>query len=114
MTPLNWAVVTGKDSKYQNIADLRGTIMGVSRIGRLARRFFFIAHLSMTFCSGSHTMANVMALQHGAYMESLFLLGVNSHSITNPLDWTDPATGVADEIKFQGKRICRFECQNSC
>jgi ABC-type nitrate/sulfonate/bicarbonate transport system substrate-binding protein len=34
MTPLNWAVVTGKHSQYQSIADLRGTTMGISRIGR--------------------------------------------------------------------------------
>jgi len=47
-TPLNWAVVTGQNSKYQNIDDLRGTVMGVSRIG-----------------SGSHVMTKVMALQHG-------------------------------------------------
>ncbi|KAJ1307539.1 hypothetical protein OPQ81_001636 [Rhizoctonia solani] len=45
-TPLNWAVVTGKDSKYQSIDDLRGTKLGISRIG-----------------SGSQTMANVMAMQ---------------------------------------------------
>ncbi|CAE6466547.1 unnamed protein product [Rhizoctonia solani] len=45
-TPLNWAVVTGKDSKYQSIDDLRGTKLGISRIG-----------------SGSQTMASVMAMQ---------------------------------------------------
>lgn len=69
MTPLNWAVVTGKDSKYQNIADLRGTAMGISRIGRLVVNFgiIFPADSRIFLRSGSHTMANVMALQHGEY-----------------------------------------------
>jgi len=40
MTPLNWAVITGQSSKYQNIDDLRGTPMGVSRIGRPAESCF--------------------------------------------------------------------------
>ncbi|ETW83162.1 hypothetical protein HETIRDRAFT_316275 [Heterobasidion irregulare TC 32-1] len=47
-TPLNWAVITGKDSKYKSIADLKGTPLGISRPG-----------------SGSQTMASVMALQQG-------------------------------------------------
>ncbi|KAH8092656.1 periplasmic binding protein-like II [Cristinia sonorae] len=47
-TPLNWAVITGKNSKYNSIADLHNTTMGVSRLG-----------------SGSQTMAYVMALQQG-------------------------------------------------
>ncbi|KAF8589809.1 periplasmic binding protein-like II [Ramaria rubella] len=46
-TPLNWAVITGTKSKYQSIADLKGTTIGISRPG-----------------SGSQTMAAVMALQH--------------------------------------------------
>ncbi|ELU40364.1 NMT1 domain-containing protein [Rhizoctonia solani AG-1 IA] len=37
-TPLNWAVVTGKDSKYQSIDDLRGTKLGISRIGRAMQK----------------------------------------------------------------------------
>ncbi|CAE6410191.1 unnamed protein product [Rhizoctonia solani] len=45
-TPLNWAVVTGKGSKYQSIDDLRKTKLGISRVG-----------------SGSQTMASVMAMQ---------------------------------------------------
>ncbi|PAV16225.1 periplasmic binding -like II [Pyrrhoderma noxium] len=53
-TPLNWAVITGKDSKYNSIADLKGTTMGISRPG-----------------SGSQTMASVMALQEGWDPESL-------------------------------------------
>ncbi|KAI0707317.1 periplasmic binding protein-like II [Earliella scabrosa] len=47
-TPLNWAVITGKESKYNSIADLKGTTIGISRYG-----------------SGSQTMAYVMALQQG-------------------------------------------------
>ncbi len=33
-TPLNWAVVASPKSEYQKIEHLRGTTMGVSRIGR--------------------------------------------------------------------------------
>lgn len=33
-SPLNWAVIVGKDSRYQKIPDLRGERIGVSRIGR--------------------------------------------------------------------------------
>ncbi|THG96818.1 hypothetical protein EW026_g5080 [Hermanssonia centrifuga] len=47
-TSLNWAVITGKDSKYASIADLKDTTIGISRFG-----------------SGSQTMAYVMALQQG-------------------------------------------------
>lgn len=47
-TPLNWAVITGKESEYKNIADLKDTTIGISRIG-----------------SGSQTMAYIMALQQG-------------------------------------------------
>lgn len=46
---LNWAVITGTDAKasqYSSIDDLRGTRIGISRIG-----------------SGSQIMASVMALQ---------------------------------------------------
>jgi len=53
-SPLNWAVITGKESKYGSIRDLKGTVMGVSRIG-----------------SGSWTMASIMALQQGWDNESL-------------------------------------------
>ncbi|KZT52791.1 hypothetical protein CALCODRAFT_475494 [Calocera cornea HHB12733] len=45
---LNWAVSTGAKSPYNSIADLKGTPVGISRIG-----------------SGSQTMACVMALQQG-------------------------------------------------
>jgi len=47
-TPLNWAVITGTKSKVNNIEDLKGTTIGISRYG-----------------SGSYTMAYVMALQQG-------------------------------------------------
>ncbi|SAM69311.1 uncharacterized protein UBRO_00663 [Ustilago bromivora] len=50
-TSLNWAVITGTSSyaeKYKSISDLKGTKIGISRIG-----------------SGSQIMASVMALQHG-------------------------------------------------
>ncbi|KAF8311087.1 hypothetical protein DL93DRAFT_2083800 [Clavulina sp. PMI_390] len=63
MTPLNWAVVTGIKSKYENLSQLEGTTIGISRIG-----------------SGSHTMANVMALQQG---------------------WLDPSTGLVKKMEFK-------------
>jgi len=47
-TPLNWAVITGKDTQYKGIPDLQETSIGISRYG-----------------SGSQTMAYVMALQQG-------------------------------------------------
>ncbi|KAH9838280.1 periplasmic binding protein-like II [Rhodofomes roseus] len=47
-TPLNWAVITGKDTQYKEISDLQKTTIGISRYG-----------------SGSQTMAYVMALQQG-------------------------------------------------
>ncbi|KAI5122898.1 hypothetical protein M0805_007576 [Coniferiporia weirii] len=53
-TPLNWAVITGKESKYNSIQDLKGTTIGISRPG-----------------SGSQTMASVMALQQGWDPESI-------------------------------------------
>ncbi|KAI0043812.1 hypothetical protein FA95DRAFT_1627735 [Auriscalpium vulgare] len=65
-TPLNWqpsdpsdvplrrAVTTGVNSKYQSIADLEGSTIGISRPG-----------------SGSQTMAYVMALQQGWATEKL-------------------------------------------
>ncbi|CED82295.1 hypothetical protein [Phaffia rhodozyma] len=47
-SPLNWAVITGLDTQFNSIADLRGQKCGVSRIG-----------------SGSQVMAQVMADQQG-------------------------------------------------
>jgi ABC-type nitrate/sulfonate/bicarbonate transport system substrate-binding protein len=47
-SPLNWAVITGKGTRYQNIDDLKDTTLGISRYG-----------------SGSQVMAYVMALQKG-------------------------------------------------
>ncbi|GAA6010613.1 hypothetical protein JCM10207_007765 [Rhodosporidiobolus poonsookiae] len=45
-SPLNWAVIVGKDSKYQKLDDLRGEKIGISRIG-----------------SGSQVMASYMGLR---------------------------------------------------
>ncbi|KAJ7030368.1 hypothetical protein C8F04DRAFT_731558 [Mycena alexandri] len=53
-TPLNWAVITGKDTKFKDISDLKDTTIGISRLG-----------------SGSQTMAYVMALQQGWPTENL-------------------------------------------
>lgn len=47
-TPLNWAVIAGKDAPYKEIQDLKGTPIGISRHG-----------------SGSEVMAYVMGLQYG-------------------------------------------------
>lgn len=47
-TPLNWAVITGHSSPYSDVKDLRGTTIGISRLG-----------------SGSQTMASVMGLREG-------------------------------------------------
>jgi len=47
-TPLRWAVITGSNTRYSSIGDLRNTTLGISRQG-----------------SGSQTMATVMALQQG-------------------------------------------------
>jgi hypothetical protein len=52
------AVITGAQSKYQSIADLEGTPIGISRIG-----------------SGSQTMAYVMARQQGWPMDTLRFKG---------------------------------------
>ncbi|KAK0500403.1 periplasmic binding protein-like II [Armillaria luteobubalina] len=53
-TPLNWAVITGTEAKYNSISDLKDTAIGISRQG-----------------SGSQTMAYVMALQQGWPSEDL-------------------------------------------
>ncbi|GAA5856923.1 hypothetical protein JCM8547_008467 [Rhodosporidiobolus lusitaniae] len=45
-SPLNWAVIVGKDSKYHKLEDLRGEKIGISRIG-----------------SGSQVMASYMYLR---------------------------------------------------
>jgi len=48
------AVITGKESKYNAIADLRNTTIGISRLG-----------------SGSQTMAYVMGFQQGWSTEDM-------------------------------------------
>jgi len=35
-SPLQWAVIVGKDSKYEKLGDLKGEKIGISRIGRYA------------------------------------------------------------------------------
>lgn len=52
-------MITGKNSKYNSIVDLKGTTLGISRPG-----------------SGSQTMAAVMALQQGWDPESLDFKGM--------------------------------------
>ncbi|KAK1921679.1 hypothetical protein DB88DRAFT_498841 [Papiliotrema laurentii] len=47
-SPLRWAIITGKDSKYQSVDELKGTTFGISRLG-----------------SGSQVMASVLSLQEG-------------------------------------------------
>jgi TRAP-type uncharacterized transport system substrate-binding protein len=59
------AVITGANSEYQNIADLEGTPIGISRIG-----------------SGSQTMAYVMALQQGWATDALRFRGACCPSST--------------------------------
>ncbi|AFR97470.1 hypothetical protein J008_05401 [Cryptococcus neoformans] len=45
-SPLRWAIITGKDSQYNSVNDLKGTTFGISRLG-----------------SGSQVMASVLSLQ---------------------------------------------------
>ncbi|BEI81260.1 hypothetical protein CcaverHIS002_0204200 [Cutaneotrichosporon cavernicola] len=45
---LRWAITTGKDSKYTEVDQLKGTTFGISRLG-----------------SGSQVMASVLSLQQG-------------------------------------------------
>ncbi|TFK45854.1 periplasmic binding protein-like II [Heliocybe sulcata] len=69
-TPLNWAVITGKNSKYQQISDLKGTPIGISRPG-----------------SGSQTMASVMALQQGWPTDELeFKVNNDIHGLVNSVN----------------------------
>ncbi|KZT22058.1 periplasmic binding protein-like II [Neolentinus lepideus HHB14362 ss-1] len=75
-TPLNWAVITGKDSAYQQISDLKGTPIGISRPG-----------------SGSQTMASVMALQQGWPTDELeFKVNNDIHGLVNSVN--DGSTGA--------------------
>lgn len=96
-TPLNWAVITGKDAKFEAIPDLEGTTIGISRHG-----------------SGSQTMAYVMALQQGWSTDSLqfqvnndirgLINSVNDGS-TSAFMWewfTTKPFADAGEVKFIG------------
>ncbi|GAA5941312.1 substrate-binding domain-containing protein [Sporobolomyces koalae] len=60
-SPLQWAVIVGKDSKYEKLEDLKGEKIGISRIG-----------------SGSQVMASVMALNEG---------WVDSEGKVSPIDF---------------------------
>ncbi|KAJ7104033.1 periplasmic binding protein-like II [Mycena belliarum] len=69
-TPLNWAVITGKNTKYNAISDLKGTPIGISRLG-----------------SGSQTMAYVMAQQQGWPTEELqFKLNNDIHGLIDSVN----------------------------
>ncbi|WWD00706.1 hypothetical protein V866_007641 [Kwoniella sp. B9012] len=47
-SPLRWAIITGKDSQYNTVDQLKGTTFGISRLG-----------------SGSQVMASVLSLNEG-------------------------------------------------
>ncbi|KAF8802467.1 hypothetical protein BYT27DRAFT_7341355 [Phlegmacium glaucopus] len=69
-TPLNWAVITGKDTIYKEISDLKGTTLGISRPG-----------------SGSQTMAYVMALQQGwPTVDLKFQVNNDIHGLLNSVN----------------------------
>ncbi|KAF5327491.1 hypothetical protein D9619_004421 [Psilocybe cf. subviscida] len=73
-TPLNWAVITGTNSKFNSIADLKDTTLGISRNGRFvsSQRPTYPRNIDeATRSSGSQTMAYVMALQQGWPTEDL-------------------------------------------
>jgi len=44
-SPLQWAVIVGKASKYEKLADLKGEKIGISRIGRYALSRSLAGHL---------------------------------------------------------------------
>ncbi|KAG8898222.1 hypothetical protein FRB99_007590 [Tulasnella sp. 403] len=68
-TPLNWAIVTGKDSKYQSRDDLRGTTFGISRYG-----------------SGSELMAKLLAKEQEWYEPDGERLEEMKFKVCNNLD----------------------------
>ena len=43
-SPLRWAIITGKDSKYQTVDDLKGTTFGISRLGSGSQVCFSSVH----------------------------------------------------------------------
>jgi hypothetical protein len=60
------AIITGKDSQYQDVNDLKGTKLGISRLGRseLVLNLSLSGDLmSVDENSGSQVMASVMALR---------------------------------------------------
>jgi len=86
-SPLNWAVIVGKETKYQTLDDLRGEKIGISRIGRCAllsltrSKHSKDGELTLS-CgnSGSQVMASYMALREG---------------------WTDKE-GNVEPVQFEG------------
>ncbi|KAG9039220.1 hypothetical protein FRB95_011805 [Tulasnella sp. JGI-2019a] len=68
-SPLNWAIVTGKGSKYESRSDLRGTTFGISRKG-----------------SGSELMVKLMARQEGWTKEGSTELEEIKFKLCNNLD----------------------------
>ncbi|KAK9893678.1 periplasmic binding protein-like II [Cystobasidium minutum MCA 4210] len=75
-SPLNWAVITGKDTPYKSIADLRGKTIGVSRMG-----------------SGSQIFASYMALREKWFADA------NAQTV-EPLDFKvlDTFKGLRDGV----------------
>ena len=72
-------MITGIDSEYSQIADLKGTTMGISRPGRYAvvdgENCMCLFPQPFVFASGSQTMAHVMALQQGWSTKDLTFQG---------------------------------------
>ncbi|KIY69088.1 hypothetical protein CYLTODRAFT_373274 [Cylindrobasidium torrendii FP15055 ss-10] len=94
-TPLNWAVISGYESKYQSIQDLKDSTIGISRLG-----------------SGSQTMAYVMAMQQGWPSENM-KFQINN-DIRGLIDSTNDGTTSAfmwewfTTKPFVDKKECRF------
>lgn len=96
-TPLNWAVVCGKDAPYSDIKQLEGKPIGISRIG-----------------SGSQIMASVLALQHWSSTSNLEFKVLNSfENLRNAVNRTEAAFFMwewyttkpfvdSSEVKFVG------------
>jgi hypothetical protein len=60
------AIITGKDSQYQDVNDLKGTKLGISRLGRSELVLNLSSSgdlMSVDVHSGSQVMASVMALR---------------------------------------------------
>ena len=73
-------MITGKNSQYNSIADLKGTTIGISRYGRYVFSCQAVAP-SHEYDSGSQTMAYVMALQQGWPTNELKFKGWSTHRL---------------------------------